>query len=76
MKCDYAWLKKEFSKIRDEITRNYVLSTLAKSDKELQQLKQDILNPDGTIKNAGDIPVIKLILKILGDIPRKEENQQ
>ena len=40
MKHAHAFLRKEFSKIRDEITRNYVLNTLTKSDEELQQLKQ------------------------------------
>ena len=37
MKHTHAFLRKEFSKIRDEITRNYVLNTLTKSDEELQQ---------------------------------------
>ena len=79
MKHNHDWLRKEFSKIRDEITRNYVLNTLTKSDKELQQLDlctiEKIVQFDlhGYEAQGFRKGVAWLKKEILGDIPRKEK---
>lgn len=74
MKHTHAFLRKEFSKIRDEITRNYVLNTLTKSDEELQQpdIEQWCFKKNYSRHYA--IAIRQFIKdEILGDIPRKEK---